>query len=152
MPQSWPGERPGDRDLYIGSLGEAFAFGVLANHLTGFDTSCWRSREDCWAIDLEFIDAAGEFAGSDRKGVRCLIDVKATPHRQPKYGPIISDRQWRRARVAHRTPGELFVIIWVWDVRKSPKYDIWMDPVELVLEKKLVMSETPEGKLSLKRP
>jgi hypothetical protein len=126
--EQWLNERPDHEFKYIGKLGEIFVHSILSRHLPGFDETCWLSvLNPMSAIDFRYRDVGGVFAGAERKGAVCFIDVKATKWDSPKLGPIISEQQWAKARLVHRMPGRqaLFAIVWVWDVRsEAPKYEI----------------------------
>ncbi|KIY99289.1 hypothetical protein MNEG_8672 [Monoraphidium neglectum] len=106
------------------------------------------------AIDFQYRDVDGVFAGAERKGAVCFIDVKATKWDSPKLGPIISEQQWAKARLVHRMPGRqaLFAIVWVWDVRsEAPKYEIWLDPADMVLSTHLTLSRSSTSGFQLMR-
>lgn len=134
------GRNPPREDATTGMLGEAFVYEWLKKALPAEADLRWVSKaaakygvsgenNDGMGYDLEFKDVAGSFGPA---GHRCFVEVKATKADSSRPFPM-SWPEWRRAKVAARTPGESYVIVRVTSaLSKKPRIaDVLVDPASM---------------------
>lgn len=148
----------GDDDI-TGAVGEAFVYEYLCENFgeNGFDHTCWKSENkfrylgivgsEKLGYDFEWFDSQGLLVSAEQ---RCLIEVKATKGKGPHFP--ISTTEWERAKVAHSSPDETYIIVPVISAQAEPEIsDILIDPVQMELDGELVI-ENFDGWIKPGRP
>ncbi|KIY97869.1 hypothetical protein MNEG_10093 [Monoraphidium neglectum] len=120
-------------------MAEVLAFELFSSYVDGFDSSCWLSRDKHNAPwDFEFVDREGVLGGPDRKGWKCLIDVKGCrasrgPRSQTEEPFFIGAKQLQVAEDAHAHPQDkvLCIIVRIEGLNgdQDLRIDVLMDPV-----------------------
>lgn len=148
----------GDDDL-TGVMGEAFVYEYLCEKFgeNGFDHTCWKSENKFKYLGIEGSEKLGyDFEWFDSQGLlvstgqECLIEVKSTKGKGLPFP--ISTPEWERAKIAHSSPNETYIIVRVISAQDEPEIsDILIDPVQMEFDGELVI-ENLDGWIKPGRP